>query len=387
MIIRRSIVTLLAAASLGIPGLSSGQSERGSITGVVTDTTKAAVPGVSVKVVNTATNVTTNLTTSESGTYSATNLPPGVYKVEAALQGFKSANIDGVRVTSGGSARVDVTMDLGSMTESVNVVANQTAIQTENAKVSTNVSNELIDELPLVVGGAMRSPFDLIATVPEARGTGQAALGGGQGGSFGATLDGISVNTNRNADTTETAFLTPSLEAITEFAVETNGFKPEFGQAGGGVVTFASKSGTNKFEGSLYNFLRNDAFDSKGFFEAKKGIYRQNNFGASWGGPVQVPHVYDGTNRTFFFVAYEGFVNRSASNALTLSVPTPEMYNGDFSNWVDSQGRRLVIYDPATTRPNPSRSGFIRDPFPGNKIPTSRFSVVAKQYIAISSIK
>ena len=169
MIIRRSIVTLLAAASLAIPGLSFGQSERGSITGVVTDTTKAAVPGVSVKVVNAATNVTTNLTTSESGTYSATNLPPGVYKVEAALQGFKSANIDGVRVTAGGSTRVDVTMDLGSMTESVNVVADQTAIQTENAKVATNVSNELIDELPLVVGGAMRSPFDLIATVPEAR--------------------------------------------------------------------------------------------------------------------------------------------------------------------------------------------------------------------------
>src|SRR5438132_1730095 len=383
MIIRRSIVTLLAAASLAIPGLSFGQSERGSITGVVTDTTKAAVPGVSVKVVNTATNVTTNLTTSESGTYSATNLPPGVYKVEAALQGFKSANIDGVRVTAGGSARVDVTMDLGSMTESVNVVANQTAIQTENAKVSTNVSNELIDELPLVVGGAMRSPFDLIATVPEARGTGQAALGGGQGGSFGATLDGISVNTNRNADTTETAFLTPSLEAITEFAVETNGFKPEFGQAGGGGITFASKSGTNVLQGSVYEFHRNDAFDSRSFFEAKKGIYKQNDYGGSLGGPVRLGSIYNGTNHTFFFVSFEGFVNRQGSNALPRSVPTPEMLNGDFSNWVNSSGQQLIIYDPATTRPNPNGPGFIRDPFPGNKIPADRFSAVAKQYLAL----
>ena len=115
--------------------------------------------------------------------------------------------------------------------------------------------------------------------------------GGGQGGAFGATLDGISVNTNRNADTTETAFLTPSVEAITEFSVETNGFKPEFGQAGGGAITFASKSGTNAFHGSVYNFLRNDALDRKGFFEATKGVYRQNNFGASWGGPVQLPGV------------------------------------------------------------------------------------------------
>src|SRR6185436_13391112 len=200
-----------------------------------------------------------------------------------------------------------------------------------NAKVSTNVSNQLIDELPLVVGGAMRSPFDLIATVPEARGTGQASLGGGQGGAFGATLDGISVNTNRNADTTETAFLTPSLEAITEFAVETNGFKPEFGQAGGGSITFASKSGTNQFHGSAYNFLRNDALDQKGFFEKTKGVYKQNNYGASWGGPVQIPHAYDGRNRTFFFASYEGFWNRQASNSLISSVPTAEMYNGDFS--------------------------------------------------------
>src|SRR6185436_1168948 len=219
-----------------------------------------------------------------------------------------------------------------------------------NAKVSTNVSNQLIDELPLVVGGAMRSPFDLIATVPEARGTGQAALGGGQGGSFGATLDGISVNTNRNADTGETAFLTPSLEAITEFAVETNGFKPEFGQAGGGSITFASKSGTNKLQASAYEFHRNDAVDSRSFFEAKKGVYKQNDYGGSLGGPVRLGSLYNGSNHTFFFVSYEGFVNRAGSHAAFRSVPTPEMLNGDFSNWVNSSGQQLIIYDPATTR-------------------------------------
>ena len=209
-------------------------------------------------------------------------------------------------------------------------------------------------------------------------------LGGGQGGAFGATLDGISVNTNRNAEVVETAFLTPSVEAITEFSVETNGFKPEFGQAGGGAITFASKSGTNQFHGSLYDFLRNDALDEKGFFEQRKGIYRQNNFGASLGGPVKIPNVYNGTNRTFFFVAYEGFMNDQASNAMTLSVPTPEMYNGDFSNWVDANGRMIVVYDPATTRPNPSGTGFIRDPFPGNRIPANRFSTVANQFLALA---
>src|SRR5215212_3849612 len=269
------------------------------------------------------------------------------------------------------------------MSESVNVIADSTSIQTDNAKVSTNVSNELIDELPLVVGGAMRSPFDLISTVPEARGTGQAALGGGQGGSFGATLDGISVNTNRNADTTETAFLTPSLDAITEFSVETNGFKPEFGQAGGGSITFASKSGTNTLQGSVYEFHRNDAFDSRGFFEAKKGVFRQNDYGGTVGGPVRLGSMYNGTNRTFFFASYEGFGNRQGSNAEFRTVPTPEMLNGDFSNWVNSAGQQLTIYDPATTRPNPNGTGFIRDPFPGNKIPLDRFSTVARQYLAL----
>src|SRR5206468_1404895 len=162
-------------------------------------------------VINTATNATTHVVSSESGTYSAANLPPGTYRMEASLTGFRSAKVDGIRLTAGATARVDITLNLGAIEESVTVMA--------------------------------RSPL-------------------------------------------------VSIEAGTEFSVATNGFKSEFGQAGGGAITFASKSGTNTFQGSLYNFLRNDAFDSKGFFEAKKGIYRQNNFGASWGGPVQVPYVY-----------------------------------------------------------------------------------------------
>ena len=197
------------------------------------------------------------------------------------------------------------------------VVAENAVVQTEDAKVATTVSNRLIDELPLVVGGAMRSPFDLLSTVPEARGTGNTtSLGGGQGGSFGATLDGISVNTNRQGDTAETAFLTPSLEAITEFAVETNGFKPEFGQAGGGTITFASKSGTNSISGSAYGFFRDDALDKRGYFEAVKGIYKQSDVGGSLGGPISIPNLYSGRNRTFFFVSYEGFYNKQGNNAL-----------------------------------------------------------------------
>src|SRR5687768_3345433 len=389
MSLARQVLGLVVAAILAMPAGSFAQTERGAISGVVTDDTKAAVPGVAIKVINAGTNIATDVVSSESGGFSATNLPPGTYRIEATLQGFRTSNIQGIIVTAGATTRIDVSMDLGAMTETVNVVAENTTLQTEDAKVATTVPNRLIDELPLVVGGAMRSPFDLISTVAEAKtgggiGATAVSLGGGQGGAFGATLDGVSVNTNRQADITETAFLTPSLEAITEFAVETNGFKPEFGQAGGGGITFASKSGTNVLQGSAYGFFRHDALDQKGFFEQTKGIYKQRDVGGSLGGPVRIPGVYNGRNRTFFFVSYEGFYNEQGSNAAFRSVPTPEMWDGDFSNWVDSQGRRITIYDPATTRANPNGTGFIRDPFPNNRIPAERFSTVAKQYIALA---
>ena len=385
MSIARSVVAILAVATLVTPARATAQSERGTVTGVVRDSTKAVLPGVTVTVVNIATNVATVVTASPSGSYSAVNLSPGSYRVQAALDGFQTSIVEGVVVTPGGSVRIDLTLTPGGVSSEVKVVADSTPLHTEDARIVTAVSNKLIDELPLVVGGAMRSPFDLISTVPEARGGGSnVSLGGGQGGAFGAALDGVSVNTNRNAETTETAFLTPSLEAITEFSVETNGFKPEFGQAGGGVITFASKSGTNRLQGSVYEFHRNDALDARGFFERTKGIYKQNDFGGSLGGPIRLPRVYDGTNRTFFFASYEGFKNRQGSNAAFRTVPTPEMWNGDFSNWVNAQGQRLTIYDPATTRPNPNGTGFIRDAFPNNRIPQERFSTVARQYIALA---
>ena len=378
------LAAFFVAVVLALPIEGYAQTERGTITGVVMDSSKAAVPGVSIKVINTATNTETNIVSSETGSYSATNLPPGTYKIEATLQGFQTSNVEGIIVNAGTTARIDVSLNLGSVTESVNVVAENQTVSTEDAKVATTVSNRLIDELPLVVGGAMRSPFDLLSTVPEARGSGNStSLGGGQGGSFGATLDGISVNTNRQADTNETAFLTPSLEAITEFQVETNGFKPEFGQAGGGSITFASKSGTNNFSGSAYGFFRHDSLDAKGFFEQTKGIYKQSDAGGSFGGPITIPNVYSGRNRTFFFASYEGFYNNAGSNAAFRSVPTPEMWDGDFSNWVNASGQRITIYDPATTRVGPN-GALIRDPFPNNRIPADRFSQTAKNYIAMA---
>src|SRR5205085_9040632 len=121
-----------------------------------------------------------------------------------------------------------------------------------------------------------------------------------------AKLDGLSVTTNRSADAKEIAYNAPSVEAITEFSIDTNGFKAEYGQAGGGVMTFVSKSGTNDIHGSAYDFLRNDKLDARGFFPLTKSVYKQNDFGATLGGPIYVPKLYNGRNRTFFFISYEG---------------------------------------------------------------------------------
>ena len=358
------------------------QTERGNITGQVKDSTGAAVPGAEVVAVNTATNVQAATQSTGAGEYNIL-VVPGVYRVVITASGFKRYVRENLTVATASTVRADAVLDVGAVNESVEVTADVSQIQTETAKVSTAVQNRMVDELPLVVGGAMRSPFDLAAITPESRGSGTAgqAIGGGQAGAWNATLDGLGVTNNRSVDLGEVVYNAPSVEAITEFTVDTNGFKAEFGQAGGGVMTFTSKSGTNELHGVAYDFLRNDDLDARGFFAPSRSVYKQNDFGAALGGPVYLPKLYNGRNRTFFFVTYEGFRNRVGSNGSIFSVPTPEMYQGDFSNWVNSSGNHIQIYDPATTQPNPGGSGSIRQAFPNNQIPLSRFSTFATQLI------
>jgi hypothetical protein len=362
------------------------QSERGNITGGVTDSTGAVVAGVAVLITNAATGVPERVVTTSAGEYNAANLVPGVYTIEISSPGFKRFSEAGITLTAGSTARIDAKLEVGAVGESIEVKAAAVQLQTDNSKVTTAVQNVMVDELPLVVGGAMRSPYDLVAIAPESKGTGTSlSLGGGQAASWSATLDGLLVNTNRSSDAGETSYLAPSVESITEFAVDTNGFKAEFGQAGGGVITFVSKSGTNAFHGVVYDFLRNDDFDGRGFFAATRSIYKQNDFGATGGGPVWIPKLYNGRNRTFFFLAYEGFRNRIGQNGSILSVPTPEMYQGDFSKLISASGVLIPIYDPSSTQPNASGSGFTRQPFPNNQIPTSSFSAVTKAMLGQAS--
>lgn len=370
----RFLTTLLC---LGTAALWA-QSERGNITGMVTDPAGAAIAGAQLTLTQRDTNAVAKSVSTGNGEYNFPNLLPGAYRLEITAAGFKRFLQQNLTLSAGNTIRIDAALQIGQVSESIEVTASAATIQTDNAKVSTTVENKLVDELPLVVAGAMRSPFNLVAVAAEARGSGTGlSIGGGQAAQWDATLDGHSVGTNRSGDTAEAALNTPSVESLTEFSVDTNGFKAEYGQAGGGVMTFASKSGTNAFHGSVYDFLRNDKMDARGFFAARRSIYRQNDYGLTASGPVRIPKLYDGRNKTFYFFSYEGFRNRVGANDSILSVPTPEMYNGDFSKWVDQNNRLIPVYNPLTTRANPAGSGSVRDVFPNNVIPASLFSTTA----------
>lgn len=292
--------------------------------------------------------------------------------------GFKPASVSGLVLNASSTARADVTLEVGAAAQAIEVSANALALATENAKTSVTINNKMVDELPLVVGGTLRSPFNLAALTPEAKNVGGDngfILGGGQAAGYGTNLDGVSANTTRALTQSWVAVNAPSIEAITEFTVDTNGFKAEFGQATGGIMSFASKSGTNNLHGSVYEFLRNNAFDANNFFNNARRIarpvYKQHDFGASAGGPVVIPKLYDGRNKTFFFFSYEAFRNREGATGAQRTVPTPEMYNGDFRNWVNASGQQIPIYDPTTQTVNGTVVS--RAPFPNNQIPASMF--------------
>src|SRR3982751_5385101 len=364
------------------------QSERGTISGTVRDTSGAVVPQVKVTVTNTAINQPVQVETNDSGDFSVADLRVGTYTVRAEKSGFRPAELTGLTVDAASSVRADFSLQIGRSAEVVEVQAAAVQLNSEDSKTTVTISQKLVDTLPLVVGGAVRSPFDLATLTPESKNIGGDAgfaLGGGQGASYGATLDGVSVNTSRALQKSWVASNAPSVEAITQFTVDTNGFKAEYGHAGGGVMTFVAKSGTNQFHGSAYEFLRNTNFDANDFFSNKAGkarqIYKQSDFGATVGGPVWIPKIYNGHNKTFFFFSYEGFRNRNGATNATATVPTAEMYNGDFSNWVTRTGVQIPIYDPTTQ----VTSGGVttRARFAGNKIPVSLFNPASIQALKV----
>lgn len=363
---------------------ATAQLNRGTVTGVVRDPSGAVIANAAITATHVETNTKIQARATSTGDYTLSGLDIGVYKISALAPGFRREETK-VTVDPGATVRFDFAMQVGAATDSIEVSARAALLETDSTQNSTNINNKLVGEIPIVVNGGVRSIMNLATLAPEARSTGGGLrIGGGQSAGYDVIMDGGSLTSGSSAyQEARVQISSVPLDAVSELAVETSGLKAENGRAMG-VISLVSKSGTNEYHGSLFEFLRNNAMDARGFFAAATPILKQHDFGATAGGPVRVPKLYNGRNRTFFFASYEGFRNRSGGNPQFLSVPLPEMYNGDFSNWIRG-GKLAPIYDPGTTRLAPSGSGYVRDAFAGNIIPPSRFSTVAKNIIGLRS--
>jgi hypothetical protein len=359
------------------------QGDRATLRGSVKDPSGAVVPNAAVSVKHTSTNVEYKTLTTGTGDFTVPNLPIGTYRLRVEARGFKASVRDGIELTAGDSVQLDLQLQVGATQETIEVSAEASVLQTDNARVSTQVSTQLVNDLPVQVNGDVRSPFDLATVTADTSGSNNGLrIGGGRAGSFGMTLDGASIlASNTNSAQSFSVTNTPSVEAIAEFAVESSGFKAETGHASGGSVTFVSKSGTNRLHGSAYEFLRNQKLDARGFYATTKSILKQNNYGFTVGGPVFIPKIYNGRDKTFFFYSFEGFRNRVGASVTPTSVPPSEFYTGDLRNWVDATGKQYPVYDPGTT--TLQGATYVRTQFPNNQIPANRIDPVAQQIVNV----
>jgi hypothetical protein len=349
------------------------QQFTGTIQGIVQDATSALVAGADVSIINISTNEVRHVTTDREGAYVVPQLKPGSYRVVVERTGFKTATVDEIKVDVQQIRAVNVRLDVGGTTETVTVSATAAPIATVSSTISQTIENKRVVDLPL--NG--RNPFFLANLSPgviPAPGS-SPFISGGRNATSEVTIDGISnVNAENNVSILDLNY-TPSVDAVQEFSVQTNAVSAEFGRLGGGVINLVTKSGTNQFRGTAFEFLRHSALDANNFFSNRagiqKGAFKRNQFGGNIGGPIR-------RGRTFFFVNYEG-LRQATANVGTFTVPLPEWRRGDFSNLKTAAGQPIIIFDPLTTRPDPNNPGrFIRDRFPNNVIPPQRMNPIAR---------
>ena len=373
----RRFSRVVAIAGISVLGASA---QTAQITGTVVDPSGAIVTAATVVATNVATGVSNNATSNSSGVYVVNSLIPGTYSISASAPGFKKITRDAVKLAVDQVARLDFNLEIGSSTETVSVSAAAVLLDAETSSLSTVIQNEQITELPL--NG--RDPIDLVALSPGIR------IQGGFGGVNGS-LNNFSSNgglANANSVMVEGLALdlaqmnapsyVPPVDATQEFRVVTNSFSAENDRTAGAVVNFSIKSGTNQLHGSAYEFLRNKALDGNDFFQNRAGKTRpkfiENQYGGSFGGPIK-------KNKTFYFANFEEYRLRNGSPTLT-SVPTDLQKKGNFSQTYNVNGNVVLVADPLTTRQLPDGS-YTRSVFPGNIIPTNRFSTVASNVLKV----
>lgn len=358
-----------------LPALSPGQTERGTIRGTVVDPSGGSIGGAKVTALNSGTAVQTSTISTESGTYTIPNLPPGQYAVEVEHPGFKKLVRENIRVEVAGVIGLDLSLQVGEVSERVVVEAAAPLLKSESSDVSTGVNPKTFLDLPLNAAGG-RAPESFIFLAPGTTGnTFDAHINGSQTLSKEIQIEGITMTTAEVGGDPRVLTLPP--DAIQEFSLATAAYSAEFGNTGGGIERFTIRSGTNELHGNFFEFLRNDKLNARGFFNSSRSVLRQNEYGASIGGPIYVPKLYDGRNKSFFFFNVDYYKFRSGAINQIASVPTAAFKAGNLSQLTNPDGSLIQLYDPSTTQCDAS-GNCARQAFTGNIIPANRLSSVSK---------
>ena len=380
------------AILLVLTGSAAAQEFRATVRGQVVDSSQASLPGATVTLRNQETNEVATATTNSDGNYTIPFLRPGIYTLTVEMSGFQKYNRTDMRLEVSQVAVVNAQLGVGGVTESVNVSAESPLLETSKADRGTVIDQARIAELPL----QSRSPMALATLVAGVNYNAQAiylrpfdngaladwSMNGGQNRNNEFLLDGAPNNANQGGN--NIAYVPPA-DAVQEFKMQTNSYDAQYGRTAGGVVNMSLKSGTNSVHGTAYEYYRRKWLDANSFLlnarSTPKVDHYLDQYGFEIDGPVVIPGLYNGHNKTFFM--FNGERYREGTPAAQFStVPTAAMKNGDFSNLVDASGKLITIYDPATGRD--VNGVWTRDPFPGNMIPSDRISAAAKaimQYV------
>jgi hypothetical protein len=393
------------------------QSDRGIITGTVTDTTGAVVSNVAIEARQLETGSVFPTTTTSTGSYTLSELPVGSYEVTATVPGFKKYVRTGITVQVAQTLRIDIPMEVGTATESVTVSAEASLLKTETGDLSTNVEVQTLDSLPILgVGSAnagsagIRNPNNVLNVVPGAYyvPNSQVKINGAQSNSYAYHVEG---QDSTNAGFPYAAAQTqPSVDAIQEVSIQTSNFAAEYGAVGGGFFNVTMKSGTNQFHGTGYDYFVNEIlnagtpFTNAGLTDSTRDGQlirpraRRNDYGFTVGGPVIIPKLYNGKDKTFFFFNFEQFRETQIISNVPITVPTDAYRTGDFSGAIIADGNKSLgtdilgrpmlageIYNPTTRRTVTvaGKSYVVEDPFANNTIPMSMLDPVALKVQAL----
>lgn len=365
-------------------GLAMAQVSSSTITGVVRDSSGGLVPDAKITLAQQATAESRDLVSNERGEFNAPNLPIGQYSLTVRMQGFKTQVFNDIVLEIDKVLNLPITLQPGVVTETIEVTGGAPLVDTATSSLGQVINNKKINDLPLN-GRNVWSLGLLSGNAVPVKGLNSNLPFTGGGGRYQTNdilLDGIDNNTIATAGGIgyNGINFSPSVDAVAEFKVKTNNYSAEFGRSAGTIVSAITKSGSNELHGDLWEFVRNNVFDANNFFSNASGTprqpFKQNQFGFTLGGPIVLPKLYNGHNRTFFFLDYEGVRRRTSASSTVIDIPPPAFRTGDFSAYP------YPIYDPSKRVFN-SRGLVVSTPFAGNRIPTSQLNPGALATLAL----